>query len=131
MQQEILDAGDRAFGLFSEGLATGNWQPFLDILTEDFTFWFPVGQFQGQNCGKEKAAEFFAYVSAAFPKGLKVSLERVTGNDRTIVFEFRSEGMLRGMPYQNQVAVSFDFRGDKICAYREYLAVVFQPASAG
>ncbi|NJL67374.1 MAG: hypothetical protein HC894_12440 [Microcoleus sp. SM1_3_4] len=26
MKQDILAAGDRAFGLFLQGLATGNWQ---------------------------------------------------------------------------------------------------------
>lgn len=37
----------QTFDHFTHGLATGEWQPFLDILTEDFTFWFPVGPYQG------------------------------------------------------------------------------------
>jgi len=36
------------------------------------------------------------------------------------VFEFRDEGVMRGQPYKNRVAVAFDVRDDKICAYREY-----------
>jgi ketosteroid isomerase-like protein len=60
-------------------------------------------------------------------QGLTLTLERVTSNETTVVFEFPSEGLLRGNPYQNQIAVSFDVRGDKICAYREYMAIVIPP----
>ncbi|MDJ0661980.1 MAG: hypothetical protein QNJ42_21215 [Crocosphaera sp.] len=49
-------------------------------------------------------------------------------NEKTVIFEFRDEGLFRGVPYKNRVAISkrsasrcaFDIRGDKICAYREY-----------
>lgn len=130
MESKSVETAKAAFGKFSEGLATGNWQAFLECLTDDFTFWFPVGQFQGENVGQEKAAAFFRFVSQAFAEGLRVKLERITSHDNTVVFEFWSEGRLRGIPYRNQVAVSFDVRGDKICAYREYLAVVFRPGDS-
>ncbi|PMB43694.1 ketosteroid isomerase, partial [Fischerella thermalis CCMEE 5330] len=65
--------------------------------------------------------EFFQYVTQAFSPGLKLnSLDHVTSNETTVVFEFRDEGMLFGEPYKNRVAVSFDVRGNKICSYREY-----------
>ena len=130
MERSAVETAEQVFEQFATGLATGKWEPFLDALTDDFTFWFPVGQFEGQNVGKERAAAFFKYVSEAFEEGLKVTRERVSSNGNTVVFEFWSEGNLRGKPYKNQVAVSFDVRGDKICAYREYLAVVFRPSSA-
>ena len=115
-----LEVAQQAFKHFNHGLATGEWNAFLDILTDDFSFWFPVGQYHGLNVGKEKAREFLEYVSSAFPEGLKVILDRVTSNENTVVFEFRDEGSLRGEPYKNRIAVSFDVREDKICAYREY-----------
>ncbi|MGK7875154.1 MAG: nuclear transport factor 2 family protein [Xenococcaceae cyanobacterium] len=119
--QNTMEVAQRAFGHFTHGLATGEWQPFLDMLTDDFWFWFPVGKFHGLNLGKEKAKEFFQYVSEAYSEGLSVTLDRVTSNETTVVFEFRDEGPMWGEPYKNRVAVSFDVRGDKICAYREYL----------
>jgi ketosteroid isomerase-like protein len=91
------------------------------MLTDDFTFWFPIGKFHGLNVGKERAKEFFEYVVQAYREGLSVTLERVTSNETTVVFEFRDEGLMWGEPYKNRVAVSFDVRGDKICSYREYL----------
>lgn len=120
MQPETMEVAQRTFKQFTHGLATGEWQPFVDMLTDDFTFWFPMGKFHGLNVGKERASEFFEYVSEAFNGGLSVTLDRVTSNETTVVFEFRDEGLMWGEPYKNRVAVSFDVRGDKICAYREY-----------
>ena len=118
--ENTLTVAHQAFEHFQHGLATGEWNQFLDMLTEDFSFWFPMGKFHGLNQGKEKAREFFQYVSQAYKSGLTVTLDRVTSNETTVVFEFRDEGLLFGELYKNRVAVSFDVRGDKICSYREY-----------
>ncbi|BAT55473.1 unknown protein [Nostoc sp. NIES-3756] len=119
--ENTLKVAHQGFEYFTLGLATGEWQKFLDMLTEDFTFWFPMGKFHGLNLGKERAKEFFTYVSESFHPGIQItSLDRVTSNETTVVFEFRDEGLLLGQPYKNRVAVSFDVRDDKICSYREY-----------
>lgn len=116
-----LTVAQHAFAHFEHGLATGNWQAFLEMLTDDFSFWFPLGQFHGLNVGKDRAIEFFTYVSEVYSEGLNLTLDRVTSNETTVVFEFRDEGLMWGNPYKNRVAVSFDVRGDQICGYREYL----------
>ena len=121
MQQYTLTVAQQAFEHFTHGLATGEWQLFVDMLTDDFTFWFPIGEYHGLNTGKQRASEFFEYVSEAVKPGLSVTLDRVTRNENTVVFEFRDEGLRWGQPYKNRIAVSFDVRGDKICGYREYL----------
>lgn len=119
--ENTLRVAQQAFENFTEGLATGEWQAFLNMLTDDFTFWFPMGKFHGLNVGKARAKEFFQYVSESFHPGIKLtSVDRVTSNDTTVVFEFRDEGLLLGQPYKNRVAVSFDVCGDKISSYREY-----------
>jgi ketosteroid isomerase-like protein len=116
-----LKVAHQAFEHLQHGLATGEWNQLLDMLTEDFSFWFPVGKFHGLNVGKQKAKEFFEYVSQAYSSGLTVtSLDHVTSNETTVVFEFRDEGPLMGELYKNRIAVSFDVRGDKISGYREY-----------
>lgn len=124
---EIRETAQIAFKHFTNGLATGQWSAFLDMLTEDFTFWFPVGPFQGTNVGKAKAAEFFTYVTEKiFTQGLSVTQQRVTSNETTVVFEVQSQGQMIGYSYQNQGAISFDIRGNQVCGYREYLGVLFQ-----
>lgn len=116
-----MEVARRAFDHFRNGLARGEWEPFLGMLTDDFTFSFPTGKYQGQHRGKDKAAEFFKYVSETFSEGIVITeVLKVTGNETTVVFEFRDEGKLRGQPYKNRVAVSLDVRGDRISAYREY-----------
>ena len=119
-QTDTLKTAHQAFKHFTYGLATGEWQAFLDMLSEDFSFWFPIGPYHGLNTGKERTEAFLQYVSYTFEQGLTVTLDRVMSNDTTVVFEFRDEGMMRGQPYKNRVAVAFDVRGNKICAYREY-----------
>jgi ketosteroid isomerase-like protein len=120
-QENTLKVAHQAFEYLQHGLATADWNPMLDLLTADFTFWFPVGAYHGLNVGKEQAQAFFQHVSEVFGQTIKVtSLERVTSNETTVVFEFRDEGMMGSEPYANRIAVSFDVRGDKICGYREY-----------
>jgi ketosteroid isomerase-like protein len=119
--ENTLKVAHQAFENLHHGLATGEWNPMLDMLTEDFTFWFPVGPYHGLNVGKERAKAFFDYVSEVFGKTIRMtSLERVTSNETTVVFEFRDQGIMRSEPYKNRIAVSFDVREDKICGYREY-----------
>lgn len=118
--ENTLKVAHQAFEHFQHWLATGEWQPFADMLTDDFTFWFPVGPYHGLNVGKERAIAFFQYVFETFSSGLSLTLDRVTSNQTTVVFEFRDEGLMRGEPYKNRIAVSFDVRGDRICGYREY-----------
>ncbi|MBV9385494.1 MAG: nuclear transport factor 2 family protein [Chroococcidiopsidaceae cyanobacterium CP_BM_ER_R8_30] len=120
-EANTLAVAQQAFTHFEHGLATGDWQAFFDMLTDDFSFWFPLGKFHGLNIGKDRAIEFFHYVSEVYSNGLTLTLDRVTSNETTVVFEFRDEGLMWGNHYKNRVAVSFDIRGNKICGYREYL----------
>jgi ketosteroid isomerase-like protein len=119
--ENTLKVAHQAFENLQHGLATGEWNPLLGLLTEDFAFWFPVGTYHGLNVGKERAQDFFLYVSEMFGQTIRLtSLERVTSNETTVVFEFRDEGMMQSEPYKNRIAISFDVRGDQICGYREY-----------
>ena len=107
--------------LFFGGVQKNDWQPFFDLLTDDFTIFFPRGEFQGESKGKERAIKFFKYVGESFKDGFTVIEKlRITANETTIIFELRDEAVLNGKPYKNRVALSWDVRGDKISAYREY-----------
>jgi ketosteroid isomerase-like protein len=123
---ETLQLAKTAFQAFSSGLASGDWLPFLSLLSDDFTFWFPAGPFKGLNHGRERAGEFFASVSRVFPDGLTLSVQQIMSSATTVIFEVRSQGELLGQPYENQAAISFEVKQGKICSYREYLGVVFQ-----
>jgi uncharacterized protein (DUF1330 family)/ketosteroid isomerase-like protein len=118
---EPEQVAQQAFDHFRHGLATGEWKPFLDMLTDDFVFRFPIGEWKGVHSGKDQAAQFFAYVRRAYPDGLFITQVHSVGiSAQTVLFEFEDEGMLRGSPYQGRVIVAFEVRDDKICGYREY-----------
>jgi ketosteroid isomerase-like protein len=120
--EKILKVAQQAFDSLMYGFETSDWNPLLNILTDDFNFWFPIGPYHGLNVGKERAKEFFQYVTETFDQTIKLtSLERITSSETTVVFEFRDEGLMRGQIYKNRIAISFDVRDDKICSYREYL----------
>lgn len=122
------DVALEAFEDFRHGLASGDWQGFLARLSDDFTLRFPMGPYQGEHRGRDKAAEFFGYVSSAFPGGLTIDeVERVTAEGQQVVFEFRDHGELRGKPYRNIIAISLDVCGEQICGYREYFGLVGPP----
>lgn len=123
---ETLQIAQEAFQDFCQGLACGEWSAFLSRLSEDFTFWFPAGPFQGQNVGVERAKAFFSMVSQVFPEGLTLTVQQITSNATTVVFEVRSQGLMLGKPYENQAAIAFDIKNEQVCSYREYLNVVFQ-----
>lgn len=123
---KTLQIAEIAFQAFSHGLTNGEWTPFLEQLSDDFAFWFPAGPFKGWNYGRERAQEFFALVSQLFPAGLTLTIQQIGSNPTTVVFEVRSQSSLMGQPYQNQAAIAFEVKDDKICGYREYLGVVFQ-----
>ena len=123
---ETVKIAQVAFRDFSQGLASGEWSPFLAHVSDDFTFWFPAGPFKGQNTGKDRAREFFAMVSKVFPAGLSLTVDRVMSQENTVLFEVRSQGIMLGHPYENQAAIAFDIKGEKVCGYREYLGVIFQ-----
>lgn len=121
-----LQVAEQAFQAFATGLASGDWTAFLTCLSEDFTFWFPAGPFKGLNHGKARAAEFFALASTVFPEGLTLVVQQVTSNPTTVVYEVRSSGVMLGQPYENQAAIAFEIKDGNVCAYREYLGVIFQ-----
>ncbi len=123
---------EEAFADFIDGLATGEWGTFLARLSDDFTFHFPLGTYQGLNEGKDKAAEFFAFVSQVYSDGLFVDeVSGVTAEGTRVVFEFSDHGLMFGKPYANKVAISLDVCGEKICGYREYFGLVGPPPGEG
>ena len=127
MTRSAKDVADEAFDHFRAGLETGNWQSFLAMLSDDFTFWFPMGAFAGEHRGREAAERFFEHVRSTFPGGIRITemlsrpgSEPRPGDSSTFVYEFRDEGTLRGEPYYNRVAVALDVRNGEITGYREY-----------
>lgn len=121
MNQTIKTA-EQALRLLANGFETGDFKPYLDMLTDDFTFWMPTGEFRGKNVGKELAARNYQFIAEAPNTKIEFSAPySVTSNENTVVFEFEDGGVIMGKPFKNRIAFSMDVRGDKLCGFREYV----------
>lgn len=110
----------RAWEALAKGHKSGDFSMFLEMLTDDYTFYMPVGEFRGRNVGRECAAELYKQISAAKPELTFAEPLRICIGGNTVVFEFEDAGNLAGAPYRNRIAASFDVRGEQVCGYREY-----------
>ena len=119
---DVVKTAETALRRLAEGFETGNFQSYFDMLTDDFTFWMPTGEFRGKNVGKELAARNYRFVAEAPDTKIKFSPPfSVTSNENTVVFEFEDGGTIMGKPFTNRVVFSMDVRGDKISGFREYV----------
>jgi ketosteroid isomerase-like protein len=123
MEETKIQIAQQAFDYLAQGWATGNFQPFMEMLTEDAVFWLPVGKQQDKSLAYEDKQQMIARLRQRTTVGncLRFSPpDHLTSNDTTVTFEFASEGTIHHQPYQGRNAISFDLRGDKIAGVREY-----------
>ena len=124
-----MQVARRAFEGFARGNRTGNWEDFLEALTEDVTMWVPApGRFQGENEeneGKEQVEAFCRFTSEEQEARLDFEEPfRAVASGRTVVFEFTDEGTIAGESVSNRIAMSMDVRDGRVEAIREYVGVI-------
>jgi ketosteroid isomerase-like protein len=115
----------KAWDLFLAAWVTGEWQPFFDITTDDFQFYFPAGEFAGLHegaDGKRKLVDWGNYHRNAGNRIRSVTLN-VTIGGNTVLFETAATSEPEGF-YRNYEAIVFEVRGEKISALREYWNVL-------
>lgn len=115
----------KAWQLFIAAWDTGEWQPFLDMTTDDFEFYFPAGPHaglhQGRN-GKRMLVEWANFQQTNGTRLNSVTVHTTIGGNMA-VFESSAESIPAGS-YRNYEAIIFEVRGDKISALREYWNVL-------
>jgi len=115
----------RAWTLFRAAWEKGEWQPFLDMTTDDFQFYFPQGEFAGLHegrTGKEKLVAWANYHRSAGNR-LRSAATHVTVAGNVAVIEATAESLPPGF-YRNYEAIIFEVSGDRISALREYWNVL-------
>lgn len=123
-QEGVLEIAQRAWKALAYGFKNQDFTAFLDLLSEDYTFWLPYGPMANQNQGKDKALEYYKMASS---NGTRLSFREpyrtyVSGN--SVMFEFEDDGTIMNKAYRNRLAYSFDIRDGKICGSREYWGMV-------
>jgi ketosteroid isomerase-like protein len=112
-----------AFDAFSQALETGHTEDFLNKVTEDFHFFVPL-PLEGWNHeqqGKERFEELIRFERSVFKMQLTPLI--VLENEDHGVVVFRSEGLLNGRPFRNELAIVFEFEAERIRSFREYVGM--------
>jgi ketosteroid isomerase-like protein len=127
MSESTLKIAQQAFDAFAEGWGSSDFQPFLEMLTDEFTFWYPYGKYRGKFSGREGKAKIIAKCRdhSEAVDCLSFSLpHHITRSDTTVMFEFECEGIIGGESYRGRLAIALDVSNDKISGFREYFGDV-------
>lgn len=118
--EENITIALKAFHALAKGHKAGSFDDYIDMLSDDYTFYAPVGEFRGKNVGKDRAREFYQAITDAQADFVFSEPIRITADSNTVVIEFTDEGTIMGHQYFNRIASSFDIVEGKIIGYREY-----------
>jgi ketosteroid isomerase-like protein len=111
----------RAYTYLCQAGETGDWALLLDMLTDDFEFLFPAGQYQGQHRGSQGHALFRSWAAHRQTSRSTKTLELELDAGEWMVFCVNSAGKDAQGPFQTHVALFFRVRDQQISAYREYI----------
>ncbi|MBC6470211.1 nuclear transport factor 2 family protein [Actinomadura alba] len=119
----VRRTADRAMDRFDHGWRTGEWDPFLAVLTPRFSFWFPEGEWRGRHEGEAGRRAVAEWARFHADNGNRVIGERtgVTTMGRRVLYEYESRG---GSPstagYLNWETIIVEVSGERISALHEY-----------
>ena len=126
--QDQLEIGLHALEAWTHAIKTGDWEPYIALLTDDYSFWLPEGgsTLNGMGIGLEQSKE--QLVKSAFNQkrlqAYKNQPSRISTGNSHIVFEFLFDSEHLGRYVQNCLALSFDLRQGQVAACREYHCVL-------
>ncbi|GAA2625576.1 hypothetical protein SMC26_19440 [Actinomadura fulvescens] len=119
----ILRVANAAMDRFDHGWRTGVWQPFLAMLTDDFSLWFPEdparGRFEG--AAGRRAVERWTAFHAAQGNRIRGERLRTSASGNRVFYEYDSVGASTGTAaYRNWELIVVTVRGRKISGFHEY-----------
>ena len=97
----------------------------LATMTDDATWWIPGKPELSPTAGmyqKDRITKLFHAMLKQLKSGLKMTPKGMVAEGDRVAVELVSEGDLKnGRLYRQEYHMLLEFRGDKICAVREYL----------
>ncbi|NJO81057.1 MAG: nuclear transport factor 2 family protein [Cyanobacteria bacterium RM1_2_2] len=123
MHQTSRDVLEAAYQKFLNGWATGDWQPFLDELSEDLIFQYPAGTFRGRHLAPDGKPAMVAWANGHKEAGDRIQITPSLSifQDDWGIFAANSTGTYNGEPYDGNEAYFLRAQGDQIVEYREYI----------
>jgi ketosteroid isomerase-like protein len=121
MNQNPTEIARLAFEHLCGAGETGNWQPLLDLIANDFEFYFPAGAFRGQHTGEAGKTQFLAWVQHRLESRSIKTLNLSFSSGEWSVFCVNSVGEDKLGRFETHVALFFRVTNNQISAYREYI----------
>lgn len=112
-----------AFDTFRRALETGHTTDFLSKVTEHFYFNVPL-PIEGWNHtqqGTERFEELIRFERSKFQ--MQLTPLTVIENENNGMVVFRAEGPLDGVTFSNELTIVFEFEGERIRSFREYVGM--------
>ena len=123
MIDSTVTTARKAFDLFAQGWKTGDFEPYIAMLADEMTFWFPMGSHRGKFKGAAGRQEMIAKCRDHMTAGDRLTLHEphyVLTDGSSTLFEFDADGLYAGKPYVGHNAIAFQIQDDKIVGFREY-----------
>ena len=114
---------DNAFQSFLNGWGTGNWQPFLDLLSDDLIFQYPAGTYKGRHIPPEGKSKMRDWMRFHTERGDRIRIDptfKLIGGDWGF-FCADSTGKYNGEAYQGNEAYLIRVRDNHVIEFREYI----------
>lgn len=113
----------QVFQSFRRAFEEGHTAPFLSLVTNDFRFRvpLPLENWKSEQQGKQRFDELVQFEREVLQIRLTPLIE-LDGTNHGMVL-FRAEGTLNDLPYSNELVVMFEFEGDKIQSFREFVGM--------
>ncbi|MEK4358173.1 nuclear transport factor 2 family protein [Paenibacillus sp. FSL M7-1455] len=111
------------FDAFKQALETGDTDDFLQKATEDFRFSvpLPLEGWNDEQQGIKRFEDLVRFERSVFQMQLTPLI--VLENEDNGMVVFRSEGSLNGRDFRNELAIVFEFEGERVRSFREYVGM--------
>lgn len=119
--QNVLEVGKKAFTTLQHFTTTGEWQPFLNFVTEDVSMVFPLPEpLGGTKFGKAELEKLLRTLSKDLNLRVKHTTKTPMINTTSFAIEFMAKGTLGEEVLERFIILVFEIQGDKVFAIREY-----------
>jgi ketosteroid isomerase-like protein len=114
---------DQAMDRFLSAWSDGDWDPFLDMTTAEFSFWFPVGPHAGRHEGVSgrRMLEQWARDNASSGARVDGVVKSTLATGPRVVYETEGAGTAGpALNYRNWEIIVLTVSGDRISGLHEY-----------
>lgn len=119
----ITSRTSEGFEAFKLALEKGSTEEFLKLVTEDFHFFvpLPLEGWDHEQQGKERFEDLIRFERSLFQMQLTPVIA-IENEDNGMVL-FRSEGVLNGRNFSNELVIVFTFEEERIRSFKEYVGM--------